>query len=106
VIAAAPAEAMRQGGDEFAVVLPDTAADEALAVTAAINRTLGSIDDHGVRVTTGLGMATFPEDGDDVDSLLDRADHRLRTHKYGDAATEQPSDVTADHLAVNQPNAS
>ena len=89
---------MRQGGDEFAVLLPDTTADEALAVTAAIARSLGTIDEQGVRVTTGLGSATFPADGDTVDGLLDRADHRLRTHKYGDVLVAAESEPRARRL--------
>ncbi|MBO9532386.1 MAG: GGDEF domain-containing protein [Solirubrobacteraceae bacterium] len=84
VIAGHPAEAIRQGGDEFAILLPDTTAEEARAAVAAVRRTLGTIEVDGVTVSTGIGIATFPDDGDDVDVLLDRADHRLRTDKYGE----------------------
>lgn len=106
VIAAPPAEAMRQGGDEFAIVLPDTTANEARATAAAISRSLGTITEQGVPVTTGVGAATFPADGTSVDALLDQADHRLRAHKYGGPDTErsvhqpsrQPDDRTANRL--------
>lgn len=107
MIAGAPAEAMRQGGDEFAIVLPDTTAAEARTVIAAISRSLGTIVEQGVRVSTGVGHASFPEDGDAVDALLDRADHRLRTHKYGTmppsaAALGQPLDTLAAEIQAER----
>ncbi|MEH3052831.1 MAG: GGDEF domain-containing protein [Patulibacter minatonensis] len=97
VVAAPPAEAMRQGGDEFAVLLPNTTADEARAVIAAISRSLGTLDAGGLKVASGLGTATFPDDADTVDGLLDRADLRLREHKYGtdDLAAQIEADVRA-----------
>ncbi len=103
MIAVDPAEAMRQGGDEFAIVLPDTSAEEAVAVTTAMGRALGTIVEQGVPVSTGIGQATFPDDGDEVDALLDRADHRLRTHKYGTmppsaGALGQPLDALASEI--------
>lgn len=85
VVAGNDGEAIRQGGDEFAILLPDTTRDEARIVTATLERTIGEIEQQGVRISTGIGVATFPEDGDSVDVLLDRADHALRTHKYGEA---------------------
>jgi diguanylate cyclase (GGDEF)-like protein len=107
VIAAPPAEAMRQGGDEFAIVLPDTTANEARTVITAISRSLGTIVEEGVPVSTGVGHASFPEDGDAVDTLLDRADHRLRTHKYGAmppsaAVHGQPLDTLAAEIRAER----
>lgn len=106
VVAGNDGEAIRQGGDEFALLLPDTTRDEARIVTATLERTIGEIEQDGVRISTGIGVATFPEDGDTVDVLLDRADHALRTHKYGDGeraqrrrSTDQPdplSEIAAD----------
>ncbi|MFT4034115.1 MAG: GGDEF domain-containing protein [Patulibacter sp.] len=101
MIAAAPAEAIRQGGDEFAILLPDTNAVEARAVTAAITRTLGTIAIQGCTVTTGIGLATFPEDGTTVEALLDRADHRLRRDKYGDQAAPNTADLPAPDRAAH-----
>jgi len=103
MIAGAPAEALRQGGDEFAVLLPDTTAEEARAVTTAISRSLGAITEQGVQVTTGIGVATFPADGTTVDALLDHADHRLRTHKYGEPpAGSSPLHALAHELRAER----
>lgn len=85
VVAGTSGEAIRQGGDEFALLLPDTTREEARVATATLERTIGEIEHEGVRISTGIGVATFPEDGDSVDTLLDRADHALRAHKYGDS---------------------
>ncbi len=60
VIAGAPAEAIRQGGDEFAILLPDTTADEARAVIAAVRRTLGTIEVDGVTVSTASAWRRSP----------------------------------------------
>ncbi len=50
---------------------------------AAIRTRLGEIVVAGVPVSTGVGAATFPGDGVDMEALLDRADNRLRHDKYG-----------------------
>jgi diguanylate cyclase (GGDEF)-like protein len=76
-------DVVRQGGDEFAVLLPWCTALEAQGVVAAIRTRLGEIVVAGVTVSTGIGAATFPTDGVDLDGLLDRADNRLRADKYG-----------------------
>ncbi len=107
VIAGHPAEAMRQGGDEFAVILPDTTPEEARTVTTAMSRSLGTIVEQGVPVSTGIGQASFPADGDEVDALLDRADHRLRTHKYGTMPPSagdlgQPLDALATEIRAER----
>ncbi|MBO9532387.1 MAG: GGDEF domain-containing protein [Solirubrobacteraceae bacterium] len=83
-------DVVRQGGDEFAVLLPWCTALEAEGVMAAIRTRLGEIVVAGVAVSTGVGAATFPTDGVDVDGLLDRADNRLRADKYGTAEPPVP----------------
>ena len=53
--------AMRVGGDEFVVALPDTGADEAAAVAGRVRQALAQPIDLGgttVAVTTSIGMAT------------------------------------------------
>jgi diguanylate cyclase (GGDEF)-like protein len=78
---------IRQGGDEFCVVLPNTTRGAAEPVIEAIRAAIGTIvvDDH--TVTTGVGAATFPADATEPEALLARADERLRMDKYAGAPT-------------------
>ena len=72
--------AARLGGDEFAVILPDTSADAAGGVAANILHTLSLLDaarTSGPGIATSLGIALFPADGDDRQSLLGAADTAL-----------------------------
>ena len=77
----------RYGGEEFLVVLVDTARDAALAVAeklgAEIRRHAFSIPEAAaLRITTSIGVATF--DGHpDYAYLIDRADKALYQAKQG-----------------------
>jgi len=73
--------AARYGGEEFAVVLPETDSAGAAAVADRIRtntacRTVHH-EDHSIAVTLSAGVATFPEDGADVPSLVAAADRAL-----------------------------
>jgi diguanylate cyclase (GGDEF)-like protein len=70
----------RQGGDEFAVIAPETNAEEAEEVGARLRsrvsrRGFGSDDARPVSAATGFAM--FPADGSTVDDLLGFADMDL-----------------------------
>lgn len=77
-----PAFAVSYGGDEYVVVLPDfnktQAMDKAEEIRAAIATThyLGDRD-LDVRLTVSCGVATFPDDGDDITEILGLADQSL-----------------------------
>ncbi|BDU78105.1 putative bifunctional diguanylate cyclase/phosphodiesterase [Mesoterricola sediminis] len=68
----------RQGGDEFLAVLADLGSeDEAAARTARITGALADpfpIQGLDVAVTASVGLAMFPEDGRDFETLLQKAD--------------------------------
>jgi diguanylate cyclase (GGDEF)-like protein len=70
----------RQGGDEFAVIVPEANAEEAEEVATRIRarvvrRGFGSDEERPVSAATGFGM--FPADGATVDDLLGFADMDL-----------------------------
>jgi diguanylate cyclase (GGDEF)-like protein len=73
----------RYGGEEFLVVMPGTPKDTALHVAERIRSLVESTafeqtdGQPARRVTISGGVATWPGDGDDVDSLLRNADAAL-----------------------------
>jgi diguanylate cyclase (GGDEF)-like protein len=77
--------AFRIGGDEFALLLPQTDAAQALALGKRIEtvfaETLKPLQ-LGFSVTMDHGVATFPQDGDQSDQLIHVADERLYQLKH------------------------
>ncbi len=73
-----PDMAARLGGDEFAVILtdlegPDSAANVAMRLADHLAKPI-DIGAHQVIVTTSIGITLFPQDGNDVATLLRNAD--------------------------------
>lgn len=67
----------RQGGDEFVVVLPDaTGAEAALIAENILQYVLQPfvIEQHDLRITISIGIASYPEHAQDVESLVKYAD--------------------------------
>ena len=72
----------RFGGDEFALVLPDTDGDGARAVGERIREKIAEFlflaaDNLNVRLTASVGVATFPDVASTADSLLQAADDAM-----------------------------
>ena len=67
----------RHRGNEFLILLPQLAhLAEAVEHAARIVAALGApvmLDQHVLRLTASVGIAIYPEDGEDADSLIDRA---------------------------------
>jgi diguanylate cyclase (GGDEF)-like protein/PAS domain S-box-containing protein len=68
----------RFGGDEFVVVLSEVAHGTDAAISAdKLLATLSlpySIDAHSIHITASIGIATYPDDARDADTLLKNAD--------------------------------
>ena len=77
--------AFRIGGDEFAVLLPQTDAEQALGLSRRIEtvfaETLLTLP-LSVNVSMDQGVATFPQDGEQADQLIRVADERLYRLKH------------------------
>ncbi len=71
----------RQGGDEFAVLLPDlNTGDEAARIAQRVLDAVAQpcrIDDHELHVTCSIGVSVYPRDGHDAEILLRNADTAL-----------------------------
>jgi len=71
----------RYGGEEFVIALPDTDKKSAMHVAERMRM---SVEKHKFRaydetidMTISIGVSNFPENGDDVVTLIDRADQGL-----------------------------
>jgi len=77
--------AFRIGGDEFALLLPQTDAAQALALTRRITSVFAEIIEPlqlAVSVTIDHGIAIFPQDAELADQLIHLADERLYRLKH------------------------
>ncbi len=67
----------RQGGDDFLLVLPDTDTEGVLPVLEKLLETVASpfqLDEHELVVTLSIGVAMYPTDGSDFETLAKHAD--------------------------------
>lgn len=74
----------RLGGDEFAVILPDcnrkSIGDRAMVLLEALEKPF-NIHDSTISVGASIGIAVFPEHGDNATGLLSRADSAMYAAK-------------------------
>ena len=98
----------RFGGDEFAVVLPGVDASKVVPIVNKILKALEPsvvIDEHNhLHIETSIGIALYPEHGEDPTSLIKCADIAMYAAKHSnngysiyDAAQDQHS---ADRLSL------
>ena len=77
--------AFRIGGDEFALLLPQADADQALALSRRITAVFAEVLQPlplSVSVSMDHGIAIFPHDGEQADQLIRVADERLYRLKH------------------------
>lgn len=69
--------ACRMGGDEFVLVLPETDAAGAMRAATRIHEQMQAVfklGEHQVGIGTSLGIAMYPADGQDINTLLRKSD--------------------------------
>lgn len=89
----------RYGGEEFVMLLPETAGPGALTLAERLRT---RVADHAVpltaeqskTLTVSIGLATYPEDGDSVQTLVNAADRALYAAKAGGRNQARRSGVT------------
>lgn len=72
--------AVRLGGDEFAIMAIGPSDDLGHRLREQLNR-FADLDGHQVRIGASIGMASFPDHGADISTLLRNADSALYAAK-------------------------
>jgi diguanylate cyclase (GGDEF)-like protein/PAS domain S-box-containing protein len=72
--------AARFGGDEFALLLPETGLEAAHSVARRISHSIAD-DSNGPPISVSVGISTFPHDGEMVEALVSAADAAMYAMK-------------------------
>ncbi len=67
----------RYGGEEFSIILPQTAKEEAGRLAEMMRANLSAKSIAGTNFTVSIGLANYPQDGADKDTLVRKADVAL-----------------------------
>jgi diguanylate cyclase (GGDEF)-like protein len=91
----------RLGGDEFGILLSPGSEEEATALAARIHGALEapfSVSGFPLEIAVSIGVAAFPEHGEDVDTLLQHADVAMYVAKDNHSGTVlyEPEQDTSD----------
>ena len=96
----------RQGGDEFVMLLPavENAQDAALAARRMLEAIseAHSIDNHELHVTASIGISVYPEDGLDVETLIQNADTAMYQAKENGRQSYQFFEAAMNVRAVER----
>jgi diguanylate cyclase (GGDEF)-like protein/putative nucleotidyltransferase with HDIG domain len=103
----------RFGGEEFAILLPETSRKDAFLVAERIRATVAAqvfevhTSGEPIGATISMGVATFPDDGTDPNELVHRADlavyqAKLQGRNCVSAAVDEPVPISArsPHLGL------
>ena len=78
----------RQGGDEFSVLAPETTWGEVVALAGRIRAALATVAVDDRVLSTSIGWAIYPENGETIEELLAYADAELRDNKFHSSARQ------------------
>ncbi|NQT90806.1 MAG: diguanylate cyclase [Candidatus Omnitrophica bacterium] len=71
----------RYGGEEFSVIMPDTAKEAAAVAGERLRSAVEASEikayDEKIMLTVSIGVSTFPHDTGDLNQLIDKADQML-----------------------------
>jgi len=92
----------RQGGDEFILVLPSVSVDDAAHMARRFLQTIEQpieLKEHELIITASIGIALYPNDGEDINTLFKCADAAMylakkegrNNYRFFTAETQQHS---------------
>jgi diguanylate cyclase (GGDEF)-like protein len=81
----------RHGGDEFAVVAPETSEEEAGELARCLEGAVARLTVDGRTLRACSGVAVYPDHGRDSDELVRHADRALRREKRQRRAVTEPA---------------
>jgi diguanylate cyclase (GGDEF)-like protein len=87
----------RQGGDEFAVLAPNTDAQGAAMLATRIRDRLSRIQFAGDTIGATIGFAVYPADGSSANDLLTQADEALLNGKLQPSDSRELAAADASH---------
>ncbi|MEO6259932.1 MAG: diguanylate cyclase, partial [Thermoanaerobaculia bacterium] len=96
----------RSGGDEFAIIVPGLRAEEeAVVVATSILHALHApfvVEREQLFVSASVGIALYPDDGQDGETLMKHADHAMYTAKDAGRNTFRMSSPALSQRAVER----
>ena len=103
----------RYGGDEFALILPETRLPRSRKIAERLQRAIHAVGKPGtswhdgqVEVSSSVGLATYPDDGDTAEAVLlaaDRACFVAKRRGHGLIATADEGLALAGELSLQRP---
>jgi diguanylate cyclase (GGDEF)-like protein/putative nucleotidyltransferase with HDIG domain len=97
----------RFGGEEFAILLPETPSDQALEIAERIRRAVAErtfdveTSSEPIRATVSIGVAAYPRDGADGNELIHEAD--LAVYRAKLQGRNRVLDASTEPLLVPEP---
>ncbi len=77
----------RYGGDEFIVLLPETPCSHAASVATRIRQSIENTPvvagNRKVRITASIGIACYPDHGDNLKAIMEKTDQAMYSSKAG-----------------------
>jgi diguanylate cyclase (GGDEF)-like protein/PAS domain S-box-containing protein len=91
----------RLGGDEFILIVPNTYDGEVQWIAKEVMRIIESpfyIQKQKINITTSIGVSLYPEDGEDINTLIKNADIAMyRSKEHGRNCFYQFHTLMKDH---------